>query len=74
MWVYNVVWGHSLITIKWDWCKFFHKIEKWLIPTIKDKKVACSNSSLKLWSERKYGAGIRYCISCGKDTKRYHKS
>ena len=34
--------------------KFFQEIEKWLIPTINDKKVNYSNSSLKLWKERKY--------------------
>ena len=31
---------------------------KWLIPIIKDKKVTYSNSSLKLWKERKYAISI----------------
>ena len=30
------------------------KIGKWLTPTIKDKKVTNSNTSIKLWKERKY--------------------
>ena len=34
--------------------EIFSKIGKWLTPTIKDKKVTCSNSSLRLWFERKY--------------------
>ena len=33
---------------------FFLKIGQWLTPTIKGKKVTYSNSSLKLWKERKY--------------------
>ena len=49
--------GHSLIIIKWDWGTFFLKIGKWLIPTIKDKKVTYSNSSLK-WTERKYAIDL----------------
>ena len=53
MWV-MLFWGNSLIKFKWEWEKFFSKIGKWLTPTIKDKKVTCSNSSLRLWFERKY--------------------
>ena len=45
--VVMLFWGHTLITIKWDWGNFFPKIEKWLIPTVKDKKVISSNSLLK---------------------------
>ena len=45
--VVMLFWGHTLITIKWDWGNFFPKIEKWLTPTVKDKKVISSNSLLK---------------------------
>ena len=38
---------------KCDWGKFFPKIVKWLTPSIKDKKVTYSDSSLKLWTKRK---------------------
>ena len=34
--------------------KCFPKIAKWITHTIKDKKVTSSNSSLKLWTDRKY--------------------
>ena len=30
------------------------KIGKWLTPTIKDKRVTNSNTSIKLWKERKH--------------------
>ena len=46
--------GHSLIMIKSDWMKFYPKIAKWITHTIKDKKVTSSNSSLNLWTDRKY--------------------
>ena len=36
------------------WGKFFPKTGKWLTPIIKDKKLTYSNSSLKLWEEKKY--------------------
>ena len=55
MWV-MLLWGHSLIIIKWD--KFFPKIGKWLTPTIKDKKVAYFNSLPKVWIERKYAIDL----------------
>ena len=48
-----MLWGHSLIKIKWDREKIFSKIGK-LTTTNKDKKVTYYNSSLKLWLERKY--------------------
>ena len=48
-----MLWGHSLIKIKWDRGKIFSKIGK-LTTTNKDKKVTYYNSSLKLWLERKY--------------------
>ena len=41
------------------WRKFSPKAGKWLTPTIKDKNVACSNSSIKLWKERKYGNELK---------------
>ena len=48
-------WGHTLIINKCDWRKFFPKIVKWLAPTISEgQKVTCSDSSLKLWAERKH--------------------
>ena len=61
---------------------FFPKVGKWLTPTIKEKKVTYSNTSLKIWKERKYAIELipvkkileRSCIFCGKDSKRYHKS
>ena len=41
-----------------------------LFPIIKDKKVTYSNSSLKLWKERKYATELvpvkSYKNSCGK--------
>ena len=40
--------------IKFDWGKLFPKIEKWLTPEIKDRKVTYFNSSLKFLKERKY--------------------
>ena len=57
MWV-MLFWGHSLIIIKWDCGKFFPKIGKWLTPIIKSKKVIYSNSSLKVWLERKYAIDL----------------
>ena len=53
MWV-MLFCGHSLKMIKCNWEKFFPKIAKRLTPTIKDKKLTCSNSPLILWIERKY--------------------
>ena len=50
--------GHSLLKIKRGWAKFFHKIRKWLIATIKDKRITSSNTSLKLWIEKKYALDI----------------
>ena len=47
-------WGHCTITIKWGWGKFFPDIGKWLTPTIKDKKLTYSISSLKVKTEKKY--------------------
>ena len=76
----NVVLGHSFIKIKWHWGNFFPKKGKWLTPTIMDKKVSCSNSSLKLWIKICHWLNAseklqeRSCISCGNDTKIYHKS
>ena len=37
---------------------FFPKIGKWLTPIIKDKKLTYSNSSFKLWKERKYAISL----------------
>ena len=34
--------------------KFFIKLAKWLTPTINDKKLTNSNSSVTLWIERKH--------------------
>ena len=53
MWVI-LFWEASPIIIKWDWGTFFPKIGKWISPTIKDKNVTYSNSSLMVWIERKY--------------------
>ena len=39
---------YFFIIIKWDWGKFYPKIRKWLTPTIKEKSLTYSNSSLKL--------------------------
>ena len=44
----------SVIINKRNWGTFFTKIVNWLTPTIKDKKETYSNSTLKLWTERKY--------------------
>ena len=59
-----VFWGHFLVT-EWDWAKFFPKIGKWLIPTIKDK----------VWTDRKYAIGLiskksykKGFVSCDTDT------
>ena len=60
-------WGHSLMIIKWDWGKFFPKIEKWLTPTIKDKNVTFSNSSLTVWIERNYDIDLISVKSYKKD-------
>ena len=38
--------GRSLITIKWNWGKFFPKIGKWITPKIKEKKVIYTNSKI----------------------------
>ena len=68
-------WRHSLIIIKWDWGKFFPKIDKQITPTIKDKKVTYSNSSFKVWIERKYVIHLipvksykKDFVSCDTDT------
>ena len=53
--------------IKWDWGKFFPKIEKWLTPTTKDKNVTFSNSSLTVWIERKYDIDLISVKSYKKD-------
>ena len=50
MWV-MLLWGHSLIMIKWDWGKFFPKVGKWLTPTFRNQKVTYCSSSL--WIEGK---------------------
>ena len=34
------------------------QIRKWLTPTIRDKKVTYSNSSIKLWIDRKYATDL----------------
>ena len=60
--------------------KFFQKIGKWLTFVIKYKKVTYSNSSLKLWRERKYAIELipvksyEEGLSCGKESETYHKS
>ena len=53
--------------IKWDWGKFFPEIGKWLTPTIKDKNVTFSNSSLTVWIERKYDIDLISVKSYKKD-------
>ena len=45
-------WGHTLVINKSDLGKFLPKIVKWFTPTIKDKKVTYSNSSLKNYEQR----------------------
>ena len=60
----------------------FPSIRKWSTPITKDKKVTNSNSSLKLlkrkkicyWSDTYEKLSENSCISCGKDSKKYHKS
>ena len=80
IWV-KLFWTFSKILIKCEWEKFCLQIGKWFTPIIKGKKVTYSNSSLKLWKERichwnntceKWWE--KFCISCGKNSKRYHKS
>ena len=78
----HVVLRTFLIMIKWGWGKFFPEIGKWRTPTIMDKKATYSNSSLKLWIERKYATDLiqvksqkkGFVFLVSSDTKRYHKS
>ena len=51
-------WGNCLLIIKLDWGKFFPKIDKWFIPTIKDKKATYFNSLLKIRAEKKYAIDL----------------
>ena len=53
-----LIWEYSLMIIKWDWGKFFLKVGKCLTPTIKNEKVIYSNSSPKLWIDRKYAINL----------------
>ena len=50
--------GNSLLIIKWDWGKFFPKIDNWFIPTIKDKKATYFNPLLKVYAEKKYAIDL----------------
>ena len=50
--------GNSLLIIKWDWGKFFPKIDNWFIPTIKDKKATYFNPLLKVCAEKKYAIDL----------------
>ena len=80
IWV-KMFWKFSEILIKYEWERFYLKIRKWFTPIITGRKVTYSNSSLKLWKERichwnntceKWWE--KSCISCGKNSERYHKS
>ena len=65
MWL-MLFWRHSVIINKRNWGKFFTKIVNWLTPTNKDKKVTYSNSTLELWTERKYTIELIQVKSCKK--------
>ena len=63
--------------------KFFPKIGKLLTLAFKDKKVTHSNiiftyamntEKIYHWTNISKKLPEKVCISCGKDTKRYHKS
>ena len=47
-----------LIIIKLDWGKIFPKVGKWITPTVEEKRVTYSNSTLKLWIETKYAIDL----------------
>ena len=55
----------------------FSKIVNWLTPYFKDKKLIKTHKftyELFHWANISGKLPERSCISCGKDTERYHKS
>lgn len=53
MWV-KVFFEHSLIIIKCNWGEFFPKLGKWISRIINYRKVAYYDTSLELWTEKKF--------------------
>ena len=53
-----LLWGFSLITIKWDQGEFRLKIGKWITLQSKIEKVIWSKSSIKLCIEKKYAVDL----------------
>ena len=73
-------WEHSRIIIKLEWGRFFPKIGKWHTLAIKEKKVTCSDSPLKVEIERKYSIDLiqvkeyksAFFVSCDTGTDHSH--